>query len=134
MRYLKFVFLTFICISLIACSTFRVIADGQDATTRLGSTEHAGLRVGDIVELQFGDGRKAELQVTLMDSEGIEGRADKSSDVVRFQWSTIGSISRRDVDAGKTTVLVLAALGAVVVWVHLATRAMASNIAASLPN
>lgn len=90
-----------------ACTSIRTIRPA----TEPGKPAYSSIKAGDKVTLHLSDGRRLDIRVSQVDTEGIV-----SMEGIRYLRKDIARLERRSVSVAKTTALVAGvALGAFVI-------------------
>ena len=119
-------------LSLVGCSSLRVIADGREASSRLLQQPTQELASGDQVVLTLDTGQKITLKISSVSPETIEGIEEGSPELVRVQVDQIDKIERREFDKSAIlrplrVIVAIAVLGGVIVGVAFAAGAIARS-------
>ena len=104
-------------LSLVACSSLRVVADGREASSRLLQQPTLDLASSDQVVLTLSTGQKITLKVTSVSLETIEGIEEGRPGLVQVQVDQVDKVERREFDLSKTALLTGLAIVAILVGV-----------------
>ncbi len=128
---LMVVFVT--CLAQIACTSLRVVADGQGASASAMRSAEPPLAPKDVALITTTDGKKQELRVVSVDSSSITGTTDGAKEPIVIPIDQIQRIERSEVDGTKVLRnAMLYVVGAVVLGYALG-RAVANKFTASAP-
>lgn len=114
-----------LCLAMTACTTARVVADGQQAIRAVaGAAPAEGLKVGEQLQVTGRDGSKLSGQLDAIEADGLllatgEGKQR------RIAFEQIERIERREFDGVKTLGIVV---GAVMLLALAAARSIGKDI------
>lgn len=89
------------CLALIACTSFRVVADSQAASASALSSTEPPLAPKDVALITTADGKRQELRVIAIDATSITGTTDGATDPVVIPIDQVQRIERSEVDGTK---------------------------------
>ncbi|MBJ7312957.1 hypothetical protein ACFOLJ_29460 [Rugamonas sp. CCM 8940] len=112
-----------LCVAMSACTTMRVVADGEDAVKSVAARPADGLTVGESLLIVGRDGKKLDFKLAAIEADALRGSVDGQQR--RIAFGQIERIERSHVDPGKTAGLIG---GAVLLVVLAAARSIGNDI------
>ena len=132
-RLLRFTVVLVTCLAQVACTSLRVVADGQAASAAAIRGADPALAPRDVAQITTTDGKKLEVRVVAVDEASISAMAEGSKEPIVIPIDQVQRIERSEVDGAKVLrnalvyVVVAAALG------YALGRAVASKFTAAGP-
>src|SRR5476649_227583 len=119
---LKKILAVLLCVSMVACSSMHVVADGQAGVKQVGNLRTDGLASGDTLRIVGYDGSKQIMEFSRIDGGALLGKVDGKERSIALDQ--VERIEREQIDGAKTTgvVALVAAVG----------RAMGNDVANKL--
>lgn len=109
-RLLRLAVVLVVSVSLVACSTLRVVAEGQQAAAQAVRHERPAVSPQDRVVLTTTDGRRYEMVITSVDTDAVVGSVAGEREPVRVPVEQLRRIERQEVDTSRMLLIVLAIL------------------------
>src|SRR5471030_2803322 len=108
---LKKILAVLLCVSMVACSSMHVVADGQAAVKQVGNLRTDGLASGDTLRIVGYDGSKQIMEFSRIDGGALLGKVDGKERSIALDQ--VERIEREQIDGAKTTgvLALVAALG-----------------------
>ena len=132
-RFFRSMVVLVACLAQIACTSMRVVADGQAASTGALRSAEPPLAPKDVALITTTDGQQQELRVTSVDAVSITGTAEGAQEPIVIPIERIQRIERSEVDGTKVLRNALIYVVVAVVLGHALGRAMASKFSAATP-
>jgi hypothetical protein len=115
-----------LCVSMAACTSMHVVADGPAAVTQVGDLRTDGLAGGDTLRIVGYDGHKQILEFKRIEHGALLGQVDGKDCSIALDQ--VERIEREQIDAPKTTGLVVALTTLTLVLLHSLANSMANSI------
>src|SRR5471030_3239743 len=112
MPVLKKILAVVLCVSMTACTSMHVVADGQAAVKQVGDARGDGLASGDTLRIVGYDGRKQILEFSRVENGALQGKIDGKDRSIPLDQ--IERIEREQIDGAKTAGLVAVLVAATV--------------------
>ena len=121
------------CLAQIACTSLRVVADGQAASASAMRSAEPPVSPRDVALITTTDGKQQELRVSSIDSSSVTGTVDGSKDPIVIPIDQIQRIERSEVDGTKVLMNGMLYLLVAVVLGYALGKAIAGKVATSAP-
>lgn len=115
--------------TLAACSSMRVVADGRDAVDTVARDSTQGLHAGERLVLHGRDGTAQAMLFERMEGDVLVGKEGKEGDRdVRVALAQVVRIERKEIDGWKTTGLVAGITAGVLVVANMLANSIVNDI------
>lgn len=132
-RLIRLTVVVTVCLAQMACTSLRVVADGQAASSSALRSAEPPLAPKDVALITTTDGSRVEVRITAVDATSITGTADGSQEPVVIPIEQVQRIERSEVDGTKVLRNALLYVVVAVILGHALGRAVADKFAAAAP-
>jgi|GEM_PF-3363950 len=124
---LKKILAVLLCVSMVACSSMHVVADGQAAVKQVGNLRTDGLASGDTLRIVGYDGSKQIMEFSRIDGGALLGKVDGKERSIALDQ--VERIEREQIDGAKTTGVVVLVAAVVLALVAALGRSIGNDMA-----
>lgn len=132
-RTLRLMVVLVTCLAQIACTTLRVVADGQAASASAIRSAEPALAPKDVALITTTDGKRQELRVISVDASSVTATTGGTTDTIVIPIDQIQRIERNEVDGTKVLRNAMIYVVVAVVLGYALGRAMADKFTAAAP-
>lgn len=116
-----------LCISMTACTSMHVVADGPLAVKQVGELRTEGLVSGESLQIVCYDGQKQIMEFGRIEAGALLGKVDGKERSIALDQ--VERIERKQIDGTRTTLLVGAIVAVALALASAAANSMANDIA-----